>query len=64
MPNHESRLLGPDNRIEARRTIVHSEDEEAFRSAQQLPEGCAVDVWEGLRFIATAERRNASEPDR
>ena len=52
---YQARFIAPGYRIDAVRDFESEDDGLAFEQACQWTDGRAVEVWEGDRFIATAE---------
>ena len=45
--------IGDDGHIQNRIEIRCDNDEEAKRCAQQLVDGCAIELWQETRLVAT-----------
>lgn len=59
MRNYKAYLIGADGRIRDRIEFACPDDEEARKQADQLADGCAVELWDGGRKIANFEPRTS-----
>ena len=55
MPVYKLQLLGKEAQRIASQEIEAADDYEAFEKATELAQDHPIEVWDGRRFIATAE---------
>jgi len=61
MPMYQLRFLGEDNKKLKSQMIEASDDMDAFSRASRMADGHAIEIWNGERFIATAEANKSPQ---
>ena len=57
-------VIGDDGRIASRIDVLCDNDEEAIRSAEQLVDGHAIELWQGMRRVTTLEAKKTLANER
>jgi hypothetical protein len=57
MPAYRAFLVDPKGQFSSSKDLVCADDEYAIKQAQQYVNGCDVEVWRGVSFIAKIDHK-------